>query len=767
VNRAALLPLLSNALLGLALLLPAHAAEEQRAILQLTVNQVANGDVIVFLRANDVLVKVSDLEHVGLRGFAGQRESIGGEVYVSLASLGPDVTYEIDERATAIRLIVAPTLQPTRVVDLGAGRPPGIVFREDASAFLNYGATTTNFDTYAVFAEAGVSVKGALLFSSASRNEDGSFVRGLSNLTYDDRTRLLRWIAGDLLVPSDALGGGVLMGGAGVSRNYSIDPYLLTFPRLELTETVTSPSTAEIYVNGQLVRRESVAPGTIRLQNLPLVAGSGTASVVIRDAFGRERSLVSPFYLATGLLQKGLQDFTYNVGFRRDNLGTESWDYNRFGFLGRHRLGVTDALTVGGRLEAGTDFVSGGPSVTLGFPFGEVALSAAASYDDGKSGVAGVAAYQYLSRWISLGASVRGFSDRYSTLALRLIDDRPRSEINAFIGVPILDRASVTLAYSRSDFRDRGVTDRASFLSSLRLTDRVSVFANVARSAEQNSRAVIDVFAGISVVLGERTIATVSYQRQDTVNSGSAEVQQSLPLGPGFGYRVRGDIAEGAARGLAVLQYQGPYGRYEASYERVKSEDRVTASVAGGIVALGGSVFATRPVTDSFALIQVPGVEGVRGYLNNQEIGKTNARGDLPVPDLLPYYGNRLGIAQADIPLDYAVGTTEQTVASPFRGGAVVRFPIQQIRAVTGSVAVVRGTETFVPAYGQMTVTAEGQELGSPIGRHGEFYFENIPAGRYPVVIEHETGRCVFTLDVPSLAGPIVELGTVRCVMDR
>jgi outer membrane usher protein len=193
----------------------------------------------------------------------------------------------------------------------------------------------------------------------------------------------------------------------------------------------------------------------------------------------------------------------------------------------------------------------------------------------------------------------------------------------------------------------------------------------------------------------------------------------------------------------------------------------VTVSAAGGVIALGGSVFATRPVNQSFALIQVPGVEGVGGYLNNQEIGKTNARGELPVPDLLPYYGNRLGIAQADIPLDHSVGATEQAVASPFRGGAVVRFPVQQIRVVTGNVEVVRGTETLLPAYGQLTVTAEGQEMGSPIGREGEFYFENIPAGRYPAVIEHGTGRCAFTLEVPSTAGPIVELGTVRCVMDR
>jgi len=767
VIPAAAPPLLSGLLLGLALLLPAVAAEEQRAILRLVVNDVSGGDLIVFLRADDLLVKVADLEKAGLAGFAGRRETIAGESYVSLASLAPDVTYQLDEKAAAVRLTAQPALLPTRVLELGTGRPQGIVYRQDPSAFLNYGATTVNFDRFAVFAEAGVSARGALLYSSASRNEDGTFVRGLSNLTYDDRPRLMRWVAGDFLVPADPLGSGLLIGGLGVSKNFGIDPYFVTFPRLELADAVTTPSMAEVYVNGQLVRRERLAPGTVQLRDLPLPSGSGTASVVIRDAFGREREVSSPYYLSTRLLAKGLQDFTYNVGFGRENLATESWDYNRFGFLGRHRLGVTEAVTMGGRLEAGTDLVSGGPSVTLGFPFGEMEVSAAASHGDGRSGAAVAAAYQYLSQQFNFGATVRGASDHYSTLALRPSDDRPRSELIAYIGGQFGARTSATLQYTRSDLRDRGWKDRTSLLSSVRVTDRASVFLNVGRSTQERFQTVWDLFVGLSVALGERTTASVSYQRQNGTDVGSAEVQQSLPLGPGFGYRVRGDLAEGVAQGLAVLQYQGPYGRYEASYERINSEDRVTASVAGGLVAVGGSVFATRPVNESFAVIQVPGVEGVRGYLNNQEIGRTNARGDLPVPDLLPYYGNRLGIAQRDIPLDYAVGATEQVVASPFRGGAVVRFAVQEVRAVMGSVLLVRGGETFAPAYGQISITVDGQETASPIGRDGEFYFENVASGQYPAVVEHETGRCEFTLDVPAGAGPIVELGTVRCAVDR
>jgi outer membrane usher protein len=323
----------------------------------------------------------------------------------------------------------------------------------------------------------------------------------------------------------------------------------------------------------------------------------------------------------------------------------------------------------------------------------------------------------------------------------------------------------VTLQYTRADFRDRGPEDRASVFCNVRLTDRASLFLSASRSTQQNAKPTTEGFAGLSIYLGERTTGTLSYQRQGSQNVGTVEVQRSLPVGPGWGYRLKADTTDDTANGGGTLQYQGPYGRYEASYQHANGKDTSVLTAAGGVVAVSGAVFATRPVTDSFALIQVPGVAGVRGYINNQEIGRTNARGDLPVPDLLAYYGNRLGIADQDIPLDYYVGATEQTVATPLRGGAIVAFPVQPIRAVTGRVVLVVAGEAVIPAYGELVVRAEGRRFDSPIGGEGEFYLDNVPIGQHPAVIEHEATACSFTLNVPAAPGPVMDLGTLRCVV--
>lgn len=742
---------------------PLVAQDTQRAILQLSVNLVEQDEAIVLLRAGDVLMRMPDLVRAGLRGFSGRREVIGGEEYVSLASLGPGITFVLDERALALRLTAQTAFLASTVLDLGPGPPPGIIYQEDTSAFLNYAVISQNFDGYSLFGEAGLSVKGALLFSSASRDTDGTMVRGLSNLTIDDRSRLVRWVAGDHFARSDPLGGNLVLGGVSASREFGIDPYLVTFPTIQLSGATLTPSTADVYVNGLLLRREQLAPGTFELRNLPLPVGGGISRVVIRDVFGREQQIATPFYLTRALLTEGLHDYSYNLGFRRDNLATESWDYGRLGFLGRHRVGLTSWLSPGLRLELASDLVSGGPTVTVGLPFGDLELIAAASRDGDLTGAAGSIAYQYSGRPVSFGASVRATSDRYATLSLRPTDDRSMLDTTAFVGIQVGPRASLTLQHARSDFRDRGREDRVSVNANVSLTKRMSLFLSAGRSSQRGSEVAYDVFAGLSVFVGERTTGGVSYHRQGGQSGGTVDVQRSLPVGSGFGYRVQADANGETEQGSATLQYQGPWGRYEAGYQNTNGTGVTTLSAAGGLVAIGGSAFATRPVNDSFALIRVPGVEGVRGYVNNQEIGRTNGRGDLPVPSLLPYYGNRLRIADEDIPLDHKIAAMERTIAPPLRGGALVAFPVERIRAVTGKVVIVIAGAVTIPVFGELVVTAEGREIESPIGRDGEFYLEDVPAGQHRARIAYREAACSFILTVPGDGPAVVDLGTLPC----
>ena len=110
----------------------------------------------------------------------------------------------------------------------------------------------------------------------------------------------------------------------------------------------------------------------------------------------------------------------------------------------------------------------------------------------------------------------------------------------------------------------------------------------------------------------------------------TVDAQQPLPVGVGYGYQLRAEDGPHASVN-GVARYQGAHGRYELRQDTIGAESTTTVSAMGAIVGIGGGVFATRPVEQSFALVRVPGVEGVRAFASHQEIGKTGRRGDLLV----------------------------------------------------------------------------------------------------------------------------------------
>jgi outer membrane usher protein len=739
------------------------AATDQSAVLALRVNELPKGDVIALLRGRDVLLDVADLQAVGVIGFAGDRETIGGRLHVSLLSLSPDIRFTLDEREVTLRLTVSPALLGSTTVNLRPGPPNNMIRSRDSSAFVNYAVNSSEFERFSGFGEVGWSVRGNLLYSGVSRNADGAFVRGLSNFAIDDPDRMRRWTLGDRFAETGSLGGGAFLGGISLSRDFGLDPYFVRFPQYGLSGAVSTPSTVDVYVDGTFVRREQLPPGRFDLQNIPVSAGSGSTRLVVRDAFGNERQISSPYYFSQGILSKGLSDYSYNLGFVRENVDTRSGDYERLAFLGRHRVGLTNRITLGGRLEASRDLVSGGPTVTALLPFGEIELSAAASREKSVNGAAGSLGFTHAGRLWSFGASARALTDHYSNASLPAARDRTVMEVQGYLGTQLTRRVSLGAQYRSSNLRDGGRRVEASLSASAQLTRRAHVFVSGSRLQAEKGKWSTGFSAGLSYSLGGLTTARLSHRRSNGQDFAVAEVQQPLTRGTGFGYLVQARESGGHASGLARLQYQGPFGSYEASYDRAGGQNFTTFSATGGLVAIGGSLYATRAVQQSFAVIRVPGVGGVRGFSSNQEIGRTSATGDLLVPDLLSYYGNRLSISDQDVPIDYAIDATEKVVAPPHRGGALVSFPVRKVQSVRGRLTVREGRITVVPASGELTVQVGASESASPLGSGGEFYLENVPPGRHPAKVEYEGGTCRFVLQVPASTESFFDLGSVVC----
>ncbi|MFM6074281.1 MAG: fimbria/pilus outer membrane usher protein, partial [Dolichospermum sp.] len=240
------------------------------------------------LRPQDILVTRSDLEKAGLESFAGSRETINNEIYVSLASLAPQVSYIFDEKALTLKITAQPELLKSNSFNLGRQSPKNITYSQDTSVFFNYAFNLPvdiekfNLNNYTFFGESGLSINKSLLYSSFSRKTDGSWRRGLTNFTLDNPQKITKWVIGDSFVSAGDLGGGMFMAGVSKSRDFGLNPNVIQQPTFSLSGAALTPSKVEVFVNGQRVNQTEVPPGPFQFDNLLLPSGSGSTKVVIR-----------------------------------------------------------------------------------------------------------------------------------------------------------------------------------------------------------------------------------------------------------------------------------------------------------------------------------------------------------------------------------------------------------------------------------------------------------------------------------------------------
>ncbi|HEY8322400.1 MAG TPA: fimbria/pilus outer membrane usher protein [Candidatus Baltobacteraceae bacterium] len=740
------------------------ASPGTRVFVTLRINTIDQGEAVAVLVSPDILIPVAALEGAGIRGFKGTRSTIYGQAYVSLASLAPDVTFKFDQDALALDVTVQAGLLPRSTYDLGAGRPTHLEYVTSDSAYLNYALSAARGGVSTGFFEGGFTRPGGEFYSSISAVSGSSITRGLTYFEHDDRATEIRRSYGDALVETGDLGGSAFIGGFSSTRAFELDPYAIHFPQPSISGAVTSPSTADVYVNGVLTNRITLAPGTFDLSRIPVTNGSANTTVVVTDAFGRSQTYEQGYYSNAALLDPGTSDFEYGAGMLRRSAFAIGDHYAGFAAAGRYRVGLSNTLSAGMRLEAAARTISLGPSADIGLPIGFLHLAAAYSRSAGESGRAFSVGYNFVAPRFGVGAAVVGESSRYATLSQDPDADRALLAISAFASLQVGRRSSVGFQYFHRIDRDTGaatqtaITDTMSIGRSLSLT----LMGQHATGAEASATNAISL--ALNVALGRRNLVAstqVGTGGPDT----AVQIQQSPPGTHGLGYVASVDQGRSTAFN-GSLQYRGYDGDYGFDYSHdVNGEAGYDVRASGGLALIGGGIFATRPIDDAYALVDLPGLGGVHVYLNNQDMGKTDARGKLLVPGLLANYGNLLRISDDGAPLDASIQTLERTIAPPVRGGAVVTFPVRRIRALVGKLRVRLHGAQVVPAYGDLSVDGGDVHADSAIGDDGEFYLEDVPTGTYRAVITYKQGTCEFSLKEPDVAGVLVNLGTLECVV--
>ena len=208
-----------------------------------------------------------------------------------------------------------------------------------------------------------------------------------------------------------------------------------------------------------------------------------------------------------------------------------------------------------------------------------------------------------------------------------------------------------------------------------------------------------------------------------------------------------------------MLRYDASFASGQLDLAYVNDTANLQANVEGSLALVDGTFRVSRRLGRAFGLVGLPGYPEVMVYLENREVGRTDAEGYLLLPQLNPYQANRIRIRSEDLPLSAEIDNDE-VVAVPYaRAGVAVGFEVVSQRSAL-AVLVAKGGK---PLPAGLELTSGDGATTAQVADDGLAYVRGTTEG--PVELNSVPGQPPFVCQLPALpAEPMADLGTITCL---
>lgn len=770
-----------------------QGAEPRDLYLEVFINDTSTGMIGNFKQMTDggLSVRPEELREVGLKPDGHAREADGS---IRLDRL-PNVEYRVDAATQRLYVTTDDSTRAAKVIDVnpkaeaqeGAQKP-----QSSFGAVLNYSLFASTDDLMDGNVQPFQGISGGFdtrffspygtLNQSFTANMSEGELEGVKRLnttwSYSDPERLITYRAGDFVSGGLPWTRPVFLGGMQVQRNFSLRPDLVTLPVPILSGTAAVPSTLEVYTQNVRTYSGAVPSGPFEVTNFPVFSGQGEAQIVLRDTLGRETRTTLPFYSSSLLLQKGLADFSAEMGFPRRNYGTKSNDYDSdLMGVATFRYGLTNWLTLEGHFEGGIDLLNGG--IGVAFPvgaYGVASVAAAGSSHDGDAGMILNGTVELTNKNYTLFARLQHAFGNYDDIASVSADDQldpvfdpsgvtvfsprvPRSLLQVTVSTPgPFDRSNLNFSYTQLDL-DSGGNSKIVGASFNQSVFRSSSFYATAFTDLEDSNS-FGVFAGLTIPFDNDVNVSTGYEQTSDGPAGFVDVAKSERQEEGsYGWRLRTSEGDKPDRSAAA-SYRGRYARVEGSVQQFDDTVRANAQVDGAIAVASGGVFATNRIDDAFAVVDV-GAPDVDVSFENRPVGRTNRSGRILVPNLKSYEPNTVAIDPKNLPVDASIGATRDVVVPADRSGVVINFDVKKTTASALVGIVDANGSALQPGLRGHVEGAREEEF--VIGYDGEAYIPALGTQNSIIVDLLDGKNCRAQFPYHAQEGTQVKIKNVVC----
>lgn len=761
-----------------------------------------------FIQSKDGRLRTtrSELEAIGIKPPSGT-----SEVYLDQL---PNVTFQVNDSSQSIHFLASDEQLLPRDYNMKAENSGQLRAHTDPGAVLNYdlytAALRSTNNPNVVFQGASANLD-ARVFSSVgtvsqtgivSTNSTGNKVNAVrldTSWVYSSPDTLMSYRAGDLISSGLPWTRPIRMGGVQIQRNFGLRPDLVTTPMPSVNGSAAVPSSVDVYVNNVRTFSENVDAGPYRVSNLPLIGGDGTAKVVTRDASGKETTTEVPFFASSRLLRAGLMDYSGELGFARQYYDVESDSYSKK-LIGSASLrrGIFDWLTVESHAEGGSGVANAGVGLAARtFNRGIFTAALSGSHINGGNGVQAFAGFDTRILGVFIGASAQRSFGNYQDLASVTAPSAgsassnacttastnvawnpgftticaqlkpPKAQDRISLGVPIpFDKSSLGASFIRTT----DANGRKSQIASLNYSRSLFYDASMSISGYHDfvpsqtiavtskHRRDSGVVFGVSMPLGPRISASSSVSASQGGVSFDTNASRALDREIGsYGWSVHDAEGKSPYR-TADASYRADFARLNVGVAQYGSQASVSGEAEGAIAALGGGVFFSNRIDDSFAVVDA-GLPGVDVLYENQKIGKTNSSGKRLVPNLRAFESNKITIDPNGLPLDAETGLTQSVVSPSDRSGVVVNFGVK--KNVQAAIVIIND-KTGKPLPAGLAGTLAGSGEAFVTGYDGRSYIRQLGA-QNRITIENAGQTCSAQFAYTPQAGTQVVIGPVVC----